>query len=145
MNTDLYSWLWLDPGIGRAIITLALAATIGGAGVWKISHRWNFMASMMTWGLSSRSSARTLSRVFPLLELAIVGTSLTLLASGADVVPATLPMSALLATFVLGQIVILLRTRAAECGCGPKLGLVGFHSIARTSSMLFVSLAVMLF
>lgn len=123
----------------RLSVTLVLASLLGSAAYWKIRNRWEFVEAILSWRLLSPRGARAMSIALPLLETGTAASSIWLLVTNSTSAPATAPMAALFAVFVVGQLAILIRAKGAICGCSAVSGSVGSRSLARVGTLLFLA------
>jgi len=112
-------------------VTLALAAVILAAALIKASRFWTFVSVVRTWGLGNPVVARSTAGALIAIEL-LVGTAAvaTTVASAGEAL-ARLSLLALLVGLGVGQVVIRVRARGAECGCFGSPSRVGARSLIR--------------
>lgn len=109
---------------GRALSPepLALASTVTRffvagvllvAGVAKLADRASFARAVAAYEVLPRRATRFVSRSLPFLECAAA----LLLVAGISLVPVSIVVALVLATFAFANSVLLLRGRVVDCGC----------------------------
>lgn len=125
-------------------VTVSLCIAISWAAVWKVTHRWTFVSAILSWRLFTPRQARQMSLWIPGAEAMMVIAAFTLLLRSDRPFPATLPLTALFASFLVGQVLIVVRTSYAHCGCWSNSSPLGRSSMARVIGLIAVSAAPLL-
>jgi hypothetical protein len=112
-------------------VTLVLAAVILAAALIKASRFWSFVSVVRTWGLGNPVVARSTARALIATELLFGTAAVATTVASAGEALARLSLLALLVGLGVGQVVIRVRARGAECGCFGSPSRVGARSLIR--------------